>query len=129
MKYQKIPRCGPKARVGFEAAGGERTISQMPSEFDVHLNQIRLWHNDFAKRLPKLFPIAGRSAHAVPPLAHPAQSPLFQTPQRFIAEQDLMLAALEWAARRLMVVEAEAKEGAEKASTARSERRIFLASS
>jgi len=32
-----------KARVAFEAAKGEKTITQIASEFSVHPNQIRLW--------------------------------------------------------------------------------------
>ena len=32
-----------KAKVAFEAAKGEKTITQIASEFSVHRNQIRLW--------------------------------------------------------------------------------------
>jgi len=44
-----------KAKVAFEAAKGEKTITQIASEFSVHPNQIRLWRKHLMEQLPDLF--------------------------------------------------------------------------
>ena len=44
-----------KAKVAFEAAKGEKTITQIASEFSVHPNQIRLWRKHLIEQLPDLF--------------------------------------------------------------------------
>jgi putative transposase len=44
-----------KAKVALEAVKGEKTISQIASEFSVHPNQIRQWRNHLLERLPELF--------------------------------------------------------------------------
>ncbi len=44
-----------KSKVGFEAAKGEKTISQLSSEYGVHPNQIGQWKKHLIKELPMLF--------------------------------------------------------------------------
>jgi len=44
-----------KAKVALEAAKGERTLSQIASEYGVHPNQIGQWRKRLLKELPSLF--------------------------------------------------------------------------
>jgi len=44
-----------KAKVALEALKGEKTLSQLSSEFRVHGNQIRQWRKQLLDELPKLF--------------------------------------------------------------------------
>lgn len=44
-----------KARVALEAVKGEKTITQLSSEFGVHPNQISQWRKQVLKALPDLF--------------------------------------------------------------------------
>jgi len=44
-----------KAKVALEAVKGEKTITQIASEFKVHPNQIRLWRKHLLEMLPELF--------------------------------------------------------------------------
>ena len=44
-----------KAKVAFEAARGEKTISQLASEYGVHPNQIGQWKRKLLEDLPMLF--------------------------------------------------------------------------
>jgi transposase len=44
-----------KAKVAFEAAKGEKTLTQIASEYSVHPNQIRQWRRQLMEKLPDLF--------------------------------------------------------------------------
>jgi len=44
-----------KAKVAFEAARGEKTLTQIASEYSVHPNQIRQWRRHLMESLPNLF--------------------------------------------------------------------------
>lgn len=44
-----------KAKVALEAAKGEKTISQIASDFGVHPNQIRQWRTHLLAVLPDVF--------------------------------------------------------------------------
>lgn len=49
-----------KARVAIEAIRGERTLSQMGSQFKVHPIQIAKWRKAAVEQLPELF-VDGRT--------------------------------------------------------------------
>jgi transposase-like protein len=49
-----------KARVALEAIRGEKTLSQMGSQFKVHPMQIAKWRKAALEQLPELF-VDGRS--------------------------------------------------------------------
>ena len=49
-----------KARVAIEAIRGERTLSQLGSQFKVHPMQIAKWRKAALEQLPELF-VDGRS--------------------------------------------------------------------
>ena len=44
-----------KAKVAFKAAKGEKTITQIASEFSIHPNQIRQWRTQLLEQLPEMF--------------------------------------------------------------------------
>lgn len=44
-----------KAKVALEATKGEKTITQLASEYRVHPNQIGQWKKKLLKELPSLF--------------------------------------------------------------------------
>lgn len=44
-----------KAKVALEAIKGEKTLTQLSSEFGVHPNQIGQWRKQVLKSLPELF--------------------------------------------------------------------------
>jgi transposase-like protein len=44
-----------KARVALEAVKGEKTMSQLSSEYGVHPNQIRQWRQRLLDELPDVF--------------------------------------------------------------------------
>ena len=44
-----------KAKVALAAAKGDKTISDLASEFDVHPNQIAQWKKQLLQSLPELF--------------------------------------------------------------------------
>ncbi len=44
-----------KAKVALEAVKGEKTITQIASEFGVHPNQIRQWRDHLLGVLPEMF--------------------------------------------------------------------------
>ncbi|RJP26880.1 MAG: hypothetical protein C4527_14455 [Candidatus Omnitrophota bacterium] len=44
-----------KAKVALEAMKGEKTLSQIASEYKIHVNQIRQWKQRVLEELPGLF--------------------------------------------------------------------------
>ena len=44
-----------KAKVALEAIKGEKTLSQIASEYKIHVNQIRQWKQRVLEELPGLF--------------------------------------------------------------------------
>lgn len=44
-----------KAKVALESIKGEKTLTQVSSEFKVHPNQISQWRKQVLKSLPELF--------------------------------------------------------------------------
>jgi transposase-like protein len=44
-----------KAKVALEAVKGDKTITQIASEFGVHPNQIRQWRARLLEMLPEMF--------------------------------------------------------------------------
>lgn len=53
---------GLKAKVAFGAAKGEKTISEMSSEYGLHPNQIRQWKRQLFEELPLIFTDKRRKA-------------------------------------------------------------------
>ena len=54
-----------KARVAIEAIRGERTLSQLGSQFKVHPIQIAKWRKSAMEQLPELF-VDGRTRKGAP---------------------------------------------------------------
>ena len=44
-----------KAKVAFEAAKGDKTISQIASEYGIHPQQVRAWKKEFLKNMHMVF--------------------------------------------------------------------------
>ncbi len=44
-----------KAKVAFAALKGEKTLAQLSSEYDVHVNQIQTWRNQLKENMASLF--------------------------------------------------------------------------
>ncbi len=44
-----------KAKVAFAALKGERTLAQLASDYDVHVNQIQSWRNQLKENMASLF--------------------------------------------------------------------------
>jgi len=44
-----------KAKIALEALKGEKTLAQLSSEYDVHVNQIRTWPNQLKENMVSLF--------------------------------------------------------------------------
>ena len=44
-----------KAKVAFAALKGEKTLAQLASEYDVHVNQIQAWRNQLKENMASLF--------------------------------------------------------------------------
>ncbi len=44
-----------KAKVALAALKGEKTLAQLSSEFDVHVNQIKTWRNQLKENMASLF--------------------------------------------------------------------------
>ena len=44
-----------KAKVAFAALKGEKTLAQLASEYDVHVNQIQTWRNQLKENMASLF--------------------------------------------------------------------------
>lgn len=54
-KKMKAREAALKAKIAFEAAKGEKTISQLASEYGVHPNQIGQWKKKLLEELPVIF--------------------------------------------------------------------------
>ena len=44
-----------KAKIALEALKGDKTLAQLASEYDVHVNQIQSWRNQLKENLVSLF--------------------------------------------------------------------------
>ncbi len=44
-----------KAKVAFAALKGEKTLAELASEYDVHVNQIQAWRNQLKDNMVSLF--------------------------------------------------------------------------
>jgi len=44
-----------KAKVAFAALKGEKTLAQLASDYDVHVNQIQTWRNQLKENMASLF--------------------------------------------------------------------------
>lgn len=44
-----------KAKIALEALKGEKTLAQLSSEYDVHVNQIKSWRNQLKENMVSLF--------------------------------------------------------------------------
>jgi transposase len=58
-----------KARVALEAVKGQKTLSQLATEFKVHPNQITQWKKVLTDELPTLFEHGNKSKAADEPEA------------------------------------------------------------
>lgn len=54
-KTTKAQDSALKAKVALEATKGEKTITQLASEYRVHPNQIGQWKKKLLKELPSIF--------------------------------------------------------------------------
>ena len=54
-KTTKARDAALKAKIAFEAARGEKTITQLASEYGVHPNQIGQWKKKLLEELPVIF--------------------------------------------------------------------------
>jgi transposase-like protein len=55
-----------KAKVALAAVRGEKTMSELAEQFDVHPNQISVWRDQLLKSASDLFGDAEKSAAAAP---------------------------------------------------------------
>lgn len=61
MRKQKMRRKrrnhspGFKAKVAFAALKGDKTLAELSSEYDVHVNQIQAWRNQLKDNMVELF--------------------------------------------------------------------------
>lgn len=55
IKKRQTHDGGLKARVALEAVKGEKTITQLASQYGVHPNQIGQWKKKLLEELPLLF--------------------------------------------------------------------------
>jgi transposase-like protein len=46
---------GFKAKVAFAALKGDKTLAELASEYDVHVNQIQAWRNQLKDNMVELF--------------------------------------------------------------------------
>ena len=46
---------GFKAKVALSALKGEKTLAELASEYDVHVNQIQTWRNQLKDNMAELF--------------------------------------------------------------------------
>ena len=46
---------GLKAKVAFAALKGEKTLVELASEYDVHVNQVQAWRNQLKDNMVELF--------------------------------------------------------------------------
>ena len=44
-----------KAKVAFAALQGEKTLAQLSSDYDVHVNQVQAWRNQLKENMASLF--------------------------------------------------------------------------
>ncbi len=44
-----------KAKVAFAALKGEKTLAQLSSDYDVHVNQLQTWRNQLKGNMASLF--------------------------------------------------------------------------
>lgn len=44
-----------KAKIALEALKGDKTLAQLASEYDVHVNQIQSWRNQLKENMVSLF--------------------------------------------------------------------------
>jgi transposase len=44
-----------KGKVGFEALKGTKTMTELSSEYGVHVSQITKWKKELAEGIPKIF--------------------------------------------------------------------------
>ena len=54
MKRKKF-EAGFKAKVAFEAAKGEKTLSQISARYGVHPNVVSRWKQELLSKLPGIF--------------------------------------------------------------------------
>lgn len=46
---------GFKAKVAFAALKGDKTLAELSSEYDVHVNQVQAWRNQLKDHMVELF--------------------------------------------------------------------------
>ena len=57
---RKKHEAGFKAKVALEAIRGEKTMSELSSEYGVHANQISTWKQELLRRAGEIFSKPGR---------------------------------------------------------------------
>lgn len=55
-----------KSKVALEAIKGEKTLSELAQQFDVHANQIKLWRDQLLVGAKEVFSKEGKGAKAEP---------------------------------------------------------------
>ena len=59
-----------KARVAIEAIRGEKTLSQIASQYEIHVNQVSKWKRQVLDGLPTLFAKKGMPLESQSSAAH-----------------------------------------------------------
>ncbi len=53
-----------KSKVALAAVKGDKTISELSQQFDVHPNQITQWKNPLLERMSEVFEGSAKAAHS-----------------------------------------------------------------
>jgi transposase len=63
-KKRKIHGPEYKAKIGLEAIKGEKTLAELSTQYDVHVNQITQWKSELIGRATEIFTTAAERKEA-----------------------------------------------------------------